>query len=365
VEETLAVRPFPWGALERIARQDVAVLRELRGLLGLLDAARLARDLGDIVGQHARLEGVRTRVAHSAPDAPDGFAIGFETDDGRVRFALVLDRDLVLGVVSTLLSRSARISDPRAPLDPVVAGAAAAVIVHLARRQGLVLRALGPGVLRTGECERRAEVVGTLTLADRAHRVRASIEWPITLAVPEVSPADRLSSLGELPLTLGVLAAVATLAREAFDTLTPGAIFLPGDGWSLSRRLEGTALLVAPGCETGIETAWSEKDGIVVRGIRALRLDQEIAMECTESSEKQSTAEVALEAPVVVHVEVGAVTLTAREWAAVGPGDVLAVGRKVGETVVLRVAGIEVARGDLVDVEGELGVKIRQLASRA
>ena len=73
--------------------------------------------------------------------------------------------------------------------------------------------------------------------------------------------------------------------------------------------------------------------------------------------------QVVLDAPVVVRVEVGAVTLTAREWAAVRPGDVLETGVGLGEPVVLRVAGKEVARGELVSVDGELGVRILELVA--
>jgi flagellar motor switch/type III secretory pathway protein FliN len=70
-----------------------------------------------------------------------------------------------------------------------------------------------------------------------------------------------------------------------------------------------------------------------------------------------------LDAPVVVRVEVGAVSLAARQWAALKPGDVLQTGCRIAEPVTLRIAGREVARGDLVSVEGELGVRIRELSS--
>ena len=75
-------------------------------------------------------------------------------------------------------------------------------------------------------------------------------------------------------------------------------------------------------------------------------------------SNKDALVEAVGEIPVVVRVEVGSVQLLAREWAALGPGDVLTVGRKIAEPVVLRVAGVEVARGELVDVEGDVGVRI-------
>ena len=50
--------------------------------------------------------------------------------------------------------------------------------------------------------------------------------------------------------------------------------------------------------------------------------------------------------------------MPAREWASLGEGDVVALGRRVGEAVTLRVGGVPVARGDLVEIEGEVGVRI-------
>jgi flagellar motor switch/type III secretory pathway protein FliN len=61
---------------------------------------------------------------------------------------------------------------------------------------------------------------------------------------------------------------------------------------------------------------------------------------------------------------VGSVTLTAREWAALSPGDVVETGLRIAGPVVLRVAGQEVGRGELVSVDGELGVRIRHLTGR-
>ena len=64
------------------------------------------------------------------------------------------------------------------------------------------------------------------------------------------------------------------------------------------------------------------------------------------------------DAPVVVRVEIGVAELRAREWAELAPGDVVGLGRRVAEPVILRVAGREVARGELVDLDGEVGVRI-------
>ncbi len=62
--------------------------------------------------------------------------------------------------------------------------------------------------------------------------------------------------------------------------------------------------------------------------------------------------------PVVVRVEIGEVTMAAREWAGLGLGDVVTLGRRMGDRVLLRVGGVPVARGELVNVDGEIGVRI-------
>jgi flagellar motor switch/type III secretory pathway protein FliN len=50
--------------------------------------------------------------------------------------------------------------------------------------------------------------------------------------------------------------------------------------------------------------------------------------------------------------------MLAREWAAMGEGDVIALGHPVGHSVLLRVGSQIVARGELVDVDGEVGVRV-------
>jgi flagellar motor switch/type III secretory pathway protein FliN len=79
------------------------------------------------------------------------------------------------------------------------------------------------------------------------------------------------------------------------------------------------------------------------------------------SEQKNTLDALLLDSPVVVRVEVGTLSLTARQWAALRPGDVLETGIRIAEPVVLRIAGREVARGELVNVDGELGVKISEL----
>ena len=63
----------------------------------------------------------------------------------------------------------------------------------------------------------------------------------------------------------------------------------------------------------------------------------------------------------MVRVELGAVSMSAREWAQLGAGDVIETAQRIAEPVVLRVAGREVGRGELVNVDGQVGVRIQKL----
>jgi type III secretion protein Q len=79
------------------------------------------------------------------------------------------------------------------------------------------------------------------------------------------------------------------------------------------------------------------------------------------TTDGETLTDVLLETPVVVRVELGAVSMTAREWAELGPGDVIETAQRIAEPVVLRVAGREVGRGELVNVDGHVGVRIQKL----
>jgi flagellar motor switch/type III secretory pathway protein FliN len=80
--------------------------------------------------------------------------------------------------------------------------------------------------------------------------------------------------------------------------------------------------------------------------------------EMTDAADTSGIIEAIGEVPVVVRVEIGEASMLAREWASLARGDVLALGRRVGESVTLRVGGVPVARGELVEIEGDVGVRI-------
>jgi flagellar motor switch protein FliM len=67
------------------------------------------------------------------------------------------------------------------------------------------------------------------------------------------------------------------------------------------------------------------------------------------------------ELPVQITCEIGRVTLSAREVLELRPGSVLPVGRPLAGPVDLTAGGRVIARGELVDVEGEIGVRVTEV----
>ena len=70
---------------------------------------------------------------------------------------------------------------------------------------------------------------------------------------------------------------------------------------------------------------------------------------------------IADDAEIRASLELARFQLTLGELQRVQVGDVLLTGRRIGEGVTLRAAGRALAHGDLVDVEGEIGVRLSEI----
>lgn len=68
-----------------------------------------------------------------------------------------------------------------------------------------------------------------------------------------------------------------------------------------------------------------------------------------------------LDVPVEVSVEIGRTTMTIRQALEIGPGSVIALDRLTGEPVDLLVNGRKIARGEVVAIDEEFGLRITQV----
>jgi flagellar motor switch protein FliN/FliY len=70
-----------------------------------------------------------------------------------------------------------------------------------------------------------------------------------------------------------------------------------------------------------------------------------------------------LDVPVELSVEIGRTTMTIRETLEIGPGAIITLNKMTGEPVDLFVNGCRIARGEVVAIDEEFGLRITQIVS--
>jgi len=335
---------YPWNALEGVSRSATrSAARARRHVLAVLDVQRLGAALAELTECEASI--IVRRVGSDAPKRRPVSSLGFELGGAGVMCALSLEPELAAAALARMLRRPIGLSS--GALDDSLLGALNALVLELARRSGarsaLHVHDPGDALLRANQLY----VEATVLLDGTAYQVLAALRLP---ELPEPAPVT-LSELGALSITVPVVVGRSLAERALLADFVPGNAWFPGAGLWLNAHLEGAIALAAPG-----------QDGrIVIRGQSVPLLPDAGERMSDPAKPETSLTDAVLESPIVVRVEVGAVTLSAREWAELGPGDVIETGRRIAEPVVLRVAGREVARGELVNLEGELGVRIREV----
>src|SRR5215831_638587 len=70
-----------------------------------------------------------------------------------------------------------------------------------------------------------------------------------------------------------------------------------------------------------------------------------------------------LDVPVELSVEIGRTTMTIRETLEIGPGAIIALNKMTGEPVDLLVNGRRIARGEVVAIDEEFGLRVTQIVT--
>jgi type III secretion protein Q len=317
---------------------------------------------------------VRSVTANIAPSGlPHGAAVLLaRPDEPRPGSGWLLQAEGAL--VATVLRRIAHRTAPFAfappdPVPPAAVGAFAAVVAAAMRRAqaGTSLRVLGIGPAAEMEADlaRGGEALTSVTLTvlvdqDAFEARVVLIQSALATAPTPPWGEDSLAKLGPTPLGLPVVAATFRTTVAELASLSLGDVVVPAE-WPLVKTGEGSALvgpvwLAAPFAEVGVRGQLVETGDVVLAGVLEPLAGAEANM--GEGVDKQELIDAIGEVPVVVRVEIGEARMSAREWAAVGKGDVVTLGRRLGEPVLLRVGGVPVARGDLVALDGEVGVRI-------
>lgn len=341
----MAVSAYPWGALEPVSRSAARVAAAARQAVAAA-GPQLARALSELVELPSELVVKRTALGRVPALAQTVWLCG-----AGLTLGLLAESALSSFLAARVLRRAEPLADPREPLSAPLAGLLAALCVETARRSGVALSLLGAPPV--GEEALLVDV--TVVLDGRPFTLSLFVVGASNAAGPEPS----LALLGELELRVPLVVASIALSREDLLSLEVGGALLAPVEDGIPAAGPVSALLVAPQSERGIRVELRPDGRLVVGETAQARLTVE--RDKSSSTEGETLTDVLLDTPVVVRVELGAVSMSARDWARLGPGDVIETAQRIAEPVVLRVAGREVGRGELVNVDGQVGVRIQKL----
>jgi len=365
------IAPFPWHALPRVAASQVRAAARVRRAFPLVRAKTIAAELSSLIGHPVDVDVRRVHVARVELGQRGGVILFV---DGVNAFAIELEGELALAAASSLAGgKLPKIARGRS-IDPEVMGAAAGIAQWLARSAGVnaAIDAIDPSA--TTLHARLGQQALLIELVVRVGMIRSSVR--VALAIPELDrtptmPAmDTLHRLGDTPLSLPVVIAHGTARAAELAGLLEGDVVL------VEHRLDGCALMAA-GASSGTRAKLVEEGRVRVLEGRVelaagapptdneppMTEDTSATMQLPALEEGARLAEDLAELPLDVRIEVGSATLAAREWATLAPGDVITLDRRVGDPIQLRIGARVVARGELVEVDGAIGVRITERTS--
>ena len=368
------VRPYPFDQLERLARSQVEAGRAWIANLPFGDGARWT-SLAEAMGGEVRavlVESYAFPARELATRLPgDGACTLLRLSaTGQRRAVLAIEPSLALAVVRRALGAA---SEARS--RPLLDEAEAAKLVELVGRavadMGARVEGYAADVSALGPLDALfpdpmvLALDGRLTTPAGAGWVRLLSPERLRTRPPLLRARSLLDArrqrLAGIPVALRVEVGRTRVTRAEFAALTVGDVVLfeqfgprPPFGGPLLLRLGRGAI-----------AAHLDGEGLTVTKAYSLGGSTMAAQDPTspaphEASEGDdfSTEALLRALPVELVCELGRVTLDGRELLELRPGAVIPIGRPLAGPVDLTVGNRVVARGELVDVEGEMGVRV-------
>lgn len=346
-----AVGSFPWDAVSRTSKRSERQLANARrALAASVDSSAFAAELAKLIG--VPVEVVLRGVSEQAPIAAS-FRLGFATSSS-LRLGVALEAPLASALLAAFLRRPMPIVPAELSPDPALLGALSALLMEAARATG------GTEPLRPVTPASAPDAVFVhATVIVRGRPYAASIWFERGLLTEPSNDGQRLAELGALDLALPLVIGAGLSTPRDLSNLSPGAAFCP-EIW-VRRDGVGRAVLAAGTSEAGIAAELLPGGEIVVGEPTKVPLVTPESMVKSDAQSPSGIEQAVLDAPVVVRVELASVSLSAREWANLKTGDVIETRRRIGGPVTLRSGGRALAHGELVNIDGELGVRVTRL----
>jgi type III secretion system YscQ/HrcQ family protein len=378
----MGVEAYPYQRWPRLSRDQAGLLR---------GALRALPWLGDRYFVEAEaLLGAPVTIVPGVAELVDAQVVGDSLtppvcvlwlEYGLAARALPLLCSLGPALAGTLVDRvlggnGSQAHAPGDELDELSAGALAYLAARMCATSGA---ALGLRAVLTQASTALAQLQGgavlvwplALQLAGaHAGVLRVMIPEPSAQALarlPQVPvPASRPPALDALPLRLCAHAARLVLRRGELEQLAPGDVVVPehcqlardASGWHGPAELHVvTETHASYRCDArGHEL---RLEALSATGTSAMTEGKRIETQALATSPDPS--ELARDAPIALCITLANFTLTLAELSALKPGEVLSTGRAIGEHALLEASGHAIARGELCEIEGEIGLRVLEL----
>jgi type III secretion protein Q len=363
------MRAFPWQSLPRIGRSEVSLLAKLGGLVDVARLRSTEEKLASLL--ELTLEVSAGPVGVVAEGQLEGVLaptlVGLALERPGARLAIELEPGAALAIVDRVLGGEGVAPPGPALLSATEQGVLAFVAARVLEGSGFALvdvvttRDGLAAWLGEGACAWWA-----LGLRLGARVSGARLWAPSRTLDGATAPPHALpDTLGDVGVRLRACVGRARLSAGEVAGLEVGDVILPdellaergteGARWSEARlSARGGAIVVALGREG---EGWCVRAVHGARGAEAATVVED-AMSDAEAVRTEELSEV----PVELALELGRIELRVRELAALVPGRVISARIPVGREVELRAGDRVVARGELVDIDGELGVRLTDVS---
>lgn len=375
--------PFSYRGLPRITRREAMLAGRLARLSPLVPTGAVEESLADLTGTRVEVatlplercppgrlgscfsDWVSAAILVPAEGPPDGL------------IALELDPRLAQWLVHRTLGGDRMPATAVAPLTTMERGVLSyvlgVVLTALERTQRTRFRLLTiittPTALVEALGDEGAYSVPIEVTID-GHRLHAR-SWVPTRVLDRVFPSKARPLMGwlkRIPVTVTLQAGRASLRTSELASLRPGDIVLLDEcrltlargeaGASESRDLSGSVLLALGGTGAAVGCATIDHDTVRLEALEPLAHPRSQKGQRMTNHDTDPLEESLSNAPVDIAVELARFTLPLGELSNLKPGEIVVTGRRLGERVTLRLSDRPVATGELVDVEGEIGVRI-------
>lgn len=173
----------------------------------------------------------------------------------------------------------------------------------------------------------------------------------------------------QLPVVLSAVAGCATLSIHQLSSLRPGDVVLP-ERLRVTlgpRGLDGHVELTPRGSSRGMQMAVSEGKMTFERAWTESALHagsgrgEDVWGQDMQDEDRDRALKSLEDVPVKLSLELARFELRLADVLALSSGEVLCTGRPLGTEVHLRAGEHVIASGELVEVDGEVGIRIHEL----